>query len=1134
MKKQITLILLFLPNLLLSQVFQDNFNDGNFTMNPTWYGDTSIFIVNGSQELQLNDTTGGTAQLYTPVNIADSTVWEFYFRMDFSPSTSNQLLVYLSTDATDLSGSLNGYYLEVGASGATDALKLYKQTGITKTLLITATVGAVANDPALASVRVIRDNAGNWQLLADYTGGTNYTLEGTATDNTHPTGSFFGVYCKYTSTRKDKFFFDNFQISPLFVDTEPPMIDTILTVSNTQIDIYFDEFVDLNTAEDINNYLIDGVANVMSAGRDVNDFSLVHLTLNFLLTNNQTYTLTVSNVEDENGNIQTNEQKDFTFIEIETANFGDILINEILADPTPSVGLPEFEFVELYNTSSKTIDLSTLTFYNSSNAFVLPSYLISSNEYIIVCDSDDVSQFNPFGVTVLGIDNFSALSNNGDDLMLENDQSEIIHEVNYSSSWYGDPTKSDGGYTLELKNPTLICIEADNWQASNAILGGTPGQQNSVFDNTPDVTAPTLVNVFPTSNQIVQLEFSEIVDAASVQNVANYNINNGIGNPASVQIIDDKKVELIFTNVFQNSTAYELSIEDIEDCSGNRMSFLILNFDYLETQAAERYDILITEIYTDPTPSLGLPEAEFIELYNRSNKAINLQDLQFSNKSTTIDFPFYVLQSGDYVIVYEESLFVDYSTYGKTVTVPSFPTLANSADELTIKDLNENIIHTVHYTTAWYQDNNKSDGGFSLEMKSLENFCQSIENWSASFATIGGTPGQRNSVFQNFEDNQSPKLIRAFPLSNLDIRLYFNEALDETAADISNFSIINGNQQVINAVLETPNFNTILLTLNAALEENTVYNLELTNQIKDCLGNAIADKNNVQIALPSDDITTNDVLINEILFNPRVGGSDFLELYNHSDKVLNLADFVIANTENGLISSFENVETDYLFFPQTYIVISPNVFNIKDEYLDETANDGLFLEMNLPTFSDDEGGVLLLSNGNTIDRLAYSKEWHHPLITDKEGISLERIDFNAATQNQDNWHSAAAEVGFATPSYENSQSNISTETSTNEVWLTNKTFSPDYDGFEDFLLINYEVNQNGFTANIDIYDANGRWIERIAKNGVLGLNGFYKWDGTTNGGTRARMGIYIVFVELIHPNGTVQRIKETAVLAIRQ
>ena len=858
------------------------------------------------------------------------------------------------------------------------------------------------------------------------------------------------------------------------------------------------------------------------------------LTLNFQLTNNQTYTVTASSIDDESGNTQTNDQQDFTFLAIQSATIGDILINEILADPTPSVGLPEFEFVELYNTSNKTIDLSTLTFYNSSNAFVLPFHLMQANEYVILCDANDIAEFSTFGVTVLGISSFSALSNSGDDLILENDQSDIIHEVNYTSSWYADSDKSNGGYTLELKNPTLICLESDNWQASNATLGGTPGQQNSVFDNTPDLTAPTITSIFPLNNQMLEIEFSEIVDVISIQNISNYNINNGIGNPSTIQMVDDKIIELVFTNAFQNQTSYELSIVDIEDCSGNMMTLQTLNFDYIETEAAERYDILITEIYADPTPSLGLPEVEYIELYNRSNKAINLQDLQFLNKTIAIDLPFYVLEPNDYLIIYEEKFGVNFSNYGEAIAVSNLPALGNSEDELTIIDLNGNTIHAINYSSSWYQDNNKSSGGFSLEMKSLDNFCQSAENWSASTAMIGGTPGQRNSIYQNFQDIQAPKLIRAFPTSTINIRLFFNEALDKTVTDITNFSIIDGNQQVIAATLEAPNFNTIILTLNEALEDNTIYTIEVSNLIKDCLGNSITDKNSVQVALPNLDITLNDVLINEVLFNPKVGGSDFLELYNTSDKVLNLTDLAIANSQDGLISSFENIETNYLLFPQTYVVLSADILNIKNEYLDETANEALFLENDLPTFPDDEGGILLLYNGSKIDGLEYSDDWHHALLVDKEGISLERIDFDNETQNQGNWHSAAADIGFATPSYANSQLIENSSTNTEKVWLTNKTFSPDYDGFEDFLLINYELDQTGFAANIDIYDANGRWIKRIAKNDILGLNGFYKWDGTTDNGTKARMGIYIVFVELVHPNGTMQRIKKIAVLAIRK
>jgi hypothetical protein len=1134
MKTYILLFILAFPIYTFGQVFQDHFNDGNFSANPQWFGDTAIFMVNANQELQLNDTTGGAAQLYAPLAIADSTVWEFYFRLEFAPTTSNQLRIYLSSDGNDFSANLNGYYLEIGETGNNDALRLYRQTGSAKTLLITSTIGAVANDPAKASVRVIRDNNGNWQLFADYAGGTNYTLEGTTTDNTHPTGSFFGFYCKYTSTRKDKFYFDNIHISPLFLDNAPPFIDTILTLNNASVDVYFNELVEQTTAENINNYTVSGIGNPITALRDANDLSLVHLSLGTALTNNQTYTLTISGVKDVNGNTQPNDQQNFTFLEVQMANAADILINEIMADPTPSAGLPEAEFVELYNASTKTIDLSTLTFYNSSTAFSLPTHLMQANDYVILCNATHASLFSSFGATVLGINSFSALTNTGDDLRLENAQNTIIHQVNYEDSWYGDLTKSEGGYTLELINPTLICLEKDNWQASNAIIGGTPGQQNSVFDHTPDLTAPVVQSVLPITNQTLRITFDELVSSNTAQNTANFSLNNGFGNPSNIQIIDNKTIELTFAPVFQNQTTYTIAIENVEDCSGNAMNLQTTNFDYVATEQAQTYDILITEIYTDPTPSLGLPEAEYIELYNRSNKAINLQEVRFSNKSTTIDLPFYILEPNAYVIIYEANLFIDFSNYGAAVAVEDFPALTNTEDELTIKRWDENVIHYIPYTLAWYQDSNKSEGGFSLEMKSLDNFCQSIDNWSASISNIGGTPGQKNSIDQNFQDTESPKLIRAFPTSDTAISLYFNEALSATGWNALSFNIIGGNQQILSAHLKSPAFKVVDLTLDAPLVENTIYTIEVLNDMKDCLGNVLDNNyNSISVALPQTDMATNDIIINEILFNPSVGGADFIELYNHSEKVFNLADIAIANTENGFISSFKNIETDYLLFPQAYVAISTDIQNIKNEYLTSKNNDALLLENDLPTFADDKGGILILNNGISIDALEYADDWHHPLIADKEGVSLERIDFSAPTQQQDNWHSAAGDVGFATPTYENSQLVLPASTIPDEVWLSRATFSPDNDGFEDFLLINYQMNENGFTANIDIFDANGRWIKRVAKNELLGLDGFFRWDGTTEAGEKARMGIYAVFVELIHPSGMVQRIKKTAVLASR-
>ena len=88
MKKLIfSLLLIFTFHFVNAQV-NDNFSDGNFTANPTWLGDTTKFIVNSSFQLQLNaPAITDTAYISTISNRLDSTEWQFWVKLDFSPST---------------------------------------------------------------------------------------------------------------------------------------------------------------------------------------------------------------------------------------------------------------------------------------------------------------------------------------------------------------------------------------------------------------------------------------------------------------------------------------------------------------------------------------------------------------------------------------------------------------------------------------------------------------------------------------------------------------------------------------------------------------------------------------------------------------------------------------------------------------------------------------------------------------------------------------------------------------------------------------------------------------------------------------------------------------------------------------
>ena len=208
--KKLLLILITFPMFGFGQ-FTDDFSDGDFTNNPTWIGDNTRFEVDTNFSLHLNDTAASTSSLVTQSQAIINGEWIFSVSLDFSPSTNNFAKVYLASDMIDLSGSLNGMYVKIGGqSGNIDDISLYTQTGTNSNEIIDGSPGLLSNNPDV-SIKVTRDAIGNWELFLD-TSGVFFT-QGTAFDNSILSSDYFGVYCKYTITRSDKFWFDDFSVN---------------------------------------------------------------------------------------------------------------------------------------------------------------------------------------------------------------------------------------------------------------------------------------------------------------------------------------------------------------------------------------------------------------------------------------------------------------------------------------------------------------------------------------------------------------------------------------------------------------------------------------------------------------------------------------------------------------------------------------------------------------------------------------------------------------------------------------------------------------------------------------------------------------------------------------------------------
>ena len=131
---------------------------------------------------------------------------------------------------------------------------------------------------------------------------------------------------------------------------------------------------------------------------------------------------------------------------------------------------------------------------------------------------------------------------------------------------------------------------------------------------------------------------------------------------------------------------------------------------------------------------------------------------------------------------------------------------------------------------------------------------------------MGGTPSQQNSIYNDVPDDQSPDALRAFPLGGDSIRIYFSEALDDiNATQLSNYSIDDATINITSVRLEAPFYNSVILFLDNSLVLGQTYLITMNAALTDCIGNSIALKNTVRVALP-EAIQTGDLILNEILF----------------------------------------------------------------------------------------------------------------------------------------------------------------------------------------------------------------------------------------------------------------------------
>lgn len=696
---------------------------------------------------------------------------------------------------------------------------------------------------------------------------------------------------------------------------------------------------------------------------------------------------------------------------------------------------------------------------------------------------------------------------------------EVFSDTSSTSTFISEGTITDNSHTQSLffgVACNFTSTRSTRFYFDDFVVTGTAAVDN---------TKPTLDSVNVVSSTQLELVFSEPLDATTSQNTSNYNADNGLGNPTSAvrNPTDFSRVNLTFSTAFGLGTTNVLTTSNVEDIAGNIMNTSNYNFVYFIPSIPIFRDVVINEIFADPSPIVGLPDGEFVEIYNPTTKFFQLNGWQITDGSSTSTLPNYTLAPDSYVILYASSTSGDFSLYSNKLGLTSFPGLNNTGETITLLDDNGNTIDAVEYDISMYQDAVKDDGGYSLEQINPKASCFNPTNWIGSNDANGGTPGVVNSVWDTTPDTSNTGIIKSIATSNFTIKITFDKSID-TAKFFRDILISDG--RIVTSYTSLNTFGTKLeLTVSPELDTGKVY-LVLLDSLTDCEGNYRKTSSEVVLANQN---KSGVIIINEILFNPFTGDEDFVELYNNSDLYIDLKNWQLGNDDNGVAGNLKTIEEHYILKPNEYVVITKDYQLITNRYPTHSPTNFIELE-SLPTYSNDEGTVYVLTPlGQESDKFNYNEDYHFALLRDKDGVSLERLDFDKSTQDASNWHSAAEEVGFATPGLENSQYTPIVETE-DVIAVSPEIFSPDNDGFEDVLTISYSMAEVGFVGNVTIYDANGRQIKSLVKNQLLAKKGSFTWDGTTDENLKARIGRYIILFEYFDLEGTVKTEKITCVV----
>ena len=353
------------------------------------------------------------------------------------------------------------------------------------------------------------------------------------------------------------------------------------------------------------------------------------------------------------------------------------------------------------------------------------------------------------------------------------------------------------------------------------------------------------------------------------------------------------------------------------------------------------------------------------------------------------------------------------------------------------------------------------------------------------------------------EDHEHPT-IKSFTPTDTLLTVQFDEWINE------DFFQLSMNPQLDHTAEWNNAHNQLSIRLNDSMKNGQKYELALSD-IRDFRGNAC---DTLLKFAHIDEIEAQDLLFTEVLFVPNRDGSEFVEIYNKSDKVLDLSLLKFStrkSNDSSLYSAKKIASEPCLIFPKEIKVLTNNKEGVTAFY---QCEESAFIEMSsFPSLRNETGAIVLFRSKDSliIDNFYYEAAMHEENVPNKgTGVSLERVSLDS-----DEWVSSASINGYATPGY------FSSNKTTRENGIDDIHFDatevcyPLY-GEEHHFQLKYQLDAPNYIATIRVYHTNGVCVKEIIHNATLSMDGVIEWDGTDNNGRALSTAPYIVRMEAIN------------------